>query len=152
MQQETAPGLYESDFALWAEEQAAALREGRLGDLDLENLAEEIADLARRQRSALLSRLIKLEFHLLKLQYQPEAASKSWHNTIREQARKIRRLLKETPSMRRLMYEFSAEAYADAREQAADETELPLATFPEAAAPELWEALLQAIGKDAFIF
>ena len=70
--QRTAPAAYDSDFTLWAEEQAAALREGRFADLDMPHLLEEIDDLSNRKRDALLSRLIKIELHLLKLKYQPE--------------------------------------------------------------------------------
>jgi hypothetical protein len=35
-------GLYETDFALWAERNAELLRSGRVGEADLENIAEEI--------------------------------------------------------------------------------------------------------------
>ena len=35
---------YETDVVAWAEAQAEALRAGRFDELDLENLAEEIAD------------------------------------------------------------------------------------------------------------
>jgi hypothetical protein len=36
--QRTARAGYDSDFTLWAEEQAAALREGRFADLDMPHL------------------------------------------------------------------------------------------------------------------
>ena len=42
--------LYEEDFPLWAERQAALLRAGRFDELDLENLIEEVEDLSRRER------------------------------------------------------------------------------------------------------
>jgi hypothetical protein len=42
---ETLPSLYETDYFKWAMETAAALREGRLQDVDLEAAAEEIEDL-----------------------------------------------------------------------------------------------------------
>ena len=41
--------LYDTDFAKWAEEQAAHLTEGRFDLLDMGNLIEEVADLGRRQ-------------------------------------------------------------------------------------------------------
>ena len=34
--------LYERDFCLWLDRQAALLREGQLGELDVANLLEEI--------------------------------------------------------------------------------------------------------------
>ena len=59
---------YDTDSALWAQTQAAALREGRLADLDFKNLSEEIEALARRDRREILSPLTTLAVHLLKLQ------------------------------------------------------------------------------------
>jgi hypothetical protein len=150
--QQTAAAGYDTDFALWAETQAAALREGRFADLDLPHLLEEIDDLSNRKRDALLSRLIKIELHLLKLTYQPELASSSWRGTIREQARKIRRLLKSSPSLRREVPQFSAEAYPDAREQAADETGIAIATFPETPTPEFERALQAALAGEDLAF
>jgi hypothetical protein len=43
-------GLYENEFALWAERQGALLRAKRFDELDLENLIEEVEDLSRRER------------------------------------------------------------------------------------------------------
>lgn len=50
------PPLYERNFCLWVEEQARLLREGRLQQLDVANLIDEIEDLGihgkRRWRAA----------------------------------------------------------------------------------------------------
>jgi hypothetical protein len=51
-----APAGYDDDFALWAEEQAAALREGRFTELDLPRLLEEIDDLSGSIRREIRSR------------------------------------------------------------------------------------------------
>ncbi|MDQ3559327.1 MAG: DUF29 domain-containing protein, partial [Pseudomonadota bacterium] len=42
----SAPSLarYESDLYAWSREQAALLRAGRLGEIDAENIAEEVLD------------------------------------------------------------------------------------------------------------
>ncbi len=90
--------------------------------------------------------------HLLKLQYQPERASGSWRGTIVEQAARIRRVLKGSPSLRPEMPAFIAEAYVDARPQAAAETEIPIATFPEAPTPEFEHALQAALAGEDFGF
>ena len=42
-QREATTGLYDHDFALWIKAQVAALREGRLSAVDIENVAEELA-------------------------------------------------------------------------------------------------------------
>jgi hypothetical protein len=39
----TSP-LYERDLYAWVQEQVALLRAGRLGEIDAENIAEEISD------------------------------------------------------------------------------------------------------------
>ncbi len=51
-----AGGLYRADFYAWARDQAEALRAGRLDELDLEHLAEEVEGLAIAVRSAVRSR------------------------------------------------------------------------------------------------
>ncbi len=45
--------LYERDFCLWVEEQVRLLKEGRLEQLDVVNLIDEVEDLgiSRKQRS-----------------------------------------------------------------------------------------------------
>ena len=52
--------LYEQDFSLWLEEQAALLREGRFDELDLVNLVEEIEAIARKDKKAIKSNLVVL--------------------------------------------------------------------------------------------
>ena len=57
--------LYEQDFFAWANEQAALLRAGRLHDIDIENVVEEIEGLGRRQKRELVDRLAELLADLL---------------------------------------------------------------------------------------
>lgn len=92
--------LYDQDFYAWAQHQAELLRSGRLEELDIENLVEEIESLGKQQRQELRNRLGVLLGHLLKWRYQPEARSKSWVYTIREQRLRIQRHLQENPSLK----------------------------------------------------
>jgi Domain of unknown function DUF29 len=62
-----ASDLYQDDFALWAERQAALLRAGRFDALDLESLIEEVEDLGRRERDMVESHIETILEHLLKL-------------------------------------------------------------------------------------
>lgn len=64
---------YEADYAQWCAEQGALLREGRLSDLDRENLAEEIESLGRSDKREIRSRLGNLLLHLLKWQFNPRS-------------------------------------------------------------------------------
>ncbi|MBV9385502.1 MAG: DUF29 domain-containing protein, partial [Chroococcidiopsidaceae cyanobacterium CP_BM_ER_R8_30] len=77
--------LYEQDFYAWTQQQVKFLRSGHLQELDIENLIEEIESLGKQQRQELRNRLGVLLGHLLKWYYQPEARSRSWTGTIREQ-------------------------------------------------------------------
>jgi hypothetical protein len=86
--------------------------------------------LGRSDRRELQNRLAVLLAHLLKWEWQPEARSKSWRATIREQRRRIAQLLEESPSLHAALPTILPKAYAEAREVAADETELPIETFP----------------------
>jgi hypothetical protein len=97
--------------------------------------------MGRRDRRELESRLAVVLLHLLKWQAQPALRSKSWRSTLRTQRREIRRLLKESPSLRREVPDLMAEAYDDAVEDAVEETELPAKTFPKTCPYETDEVL-----------
>jgi uncharacterized protein DUF29 len=123
---------YDADFYQWTQKQAAALRVKDFWALDLENLAEEIESLGRSDRRAIVSHLERLLLHLLKWREQPQGRGPSWRSTIRHARREIVRLLAESPSLYDYPNRQLAAAYRHAREDAVDETGLPLATFPEA--------------------
>ncbi len=122
---------YEDDYVRWADEQAAALAEGRFADLDLVNLADEIGSLSGSNRRQLQSRLEVLLVHLLKREHQPERATRSWKSTELHQAHKIYMLVRAAPSLKPRLKLILPEAYAYACKKAALETGLPLETFPE---------------------
>ncbi|MDN2581768.1 DUF29 domain-containing protein [Aquibium sp. ELW1220] len=121
---------YDEDFALWSAEQAALLRAGHQDGLDRENLAEEIESLGRSERKEIRKRLRVLLAHLLKWQRQPAKRKGGWASTILTQRRELHRTLAENPSLRSHPSDVLDEAYEIARLKAADETGLPMATFP----------------------
>ncbi len=123
--------LYEQDFWLWTQAMAIALKSGNFSQLDLENLAEEVESLGRSDRRELKSRLTVLLMHLLKWQFQAEMRSGSWKGSLREQRRQIRGVLNDSPSLRSFVMDSVDECYDNARDDAADETGLTIATFPE---------------------
>jgi Domain of unknown function DUF29 len=123
---------YDTDFYPWTQTQAAALRAKDLAALDLENLAEEIESLGRSDRRAIVSHLERLLLYLLKWCEQPQGRGLSWRSTIRHARREIAKLLAESPSLHDYPARQMAAAYRHAREDAADETGLPLATIAEA--------------------
>jgi hypothetical protein len=126
---------YDTDFAAWAQAQAAALRAKDWAALDLNNLIEEVEDLAGRHRDAVGSELKRLLVHLLKWHYQPTHRSDSWVDTIEEARQAIDEVLEDYPSLAAYPSVVLPKAYQRARRQAARETKLPLATFPPEGCP-----------------
>ncbi|MGB5596205.1 MAG: DUF29 domain-containing protein [Crocosphaera sp.] len=110
--------LYEQDFSLWLEETAAKLREGKFSEIDIEVLAEEIDALGRSEKQELENRLEVLLAHLLKRIYLDSAYdNRGWELTIAEQRRRLRRLLKQSPSLKRYFEQVFEEIYQDALSQ-----------------------------------
>jgi Domain of unknown function DUF29 len=124
------PSLYERDFYMWIEQQAARLREGRLDEIDIANLLEEIEDMGRSEKRAIESNLVVLLTHLIKYRTQSDQRSSSWRGSIVEHRRRLRKLLRESPSLVPYAREIFAECYADGCEQAAADSGLSPKTFP----------------------
>jgi hypothetical protein len=96
--------LYDRDFFLWTQEQAAALRAVRKSNLplDWDNLAEEIESLGTSQRTELNSQVRRILRHLLKLEASPAADPRAgWRTTVRDARIEIEDLLEASPSLRR---------------------------------------------------
>jgi hypothetical protein len=124
--------LYEHDFHLWCLETCAALGAREFEALDVAHLINEIRALAGRDRRELASRLQTLMMHLLQWAYQPAERSGSWRGTIRRERTEIAALLEQSPSLSRWIKGDIQRRYQDALDDAADETGLPVGTFPEA--------------------
>lgn len=134
--------LYEQDETAWLEAMSALAASGRYAEMDYRHLSEYLAGTAKRDRREVFSRLIVLLSHLLKWEHQPERRSGSWRGTIREQRRELRQLL-ESGTLRNHAEAVLADAYTEARRQAADETELSLDVFPVEDARGLDELLAE---------
>ncbi len=123
--------LYDHDFYAWTREQARLLREGRLCDADIANIAEEIESIGRGEKRELGSRLMVLLQHLLKWEHQPQRHGRSWELTIANARDDLADLLKDNPSLKPLLSEFIEASYARAHRNAASETRLTLKRLPE---------------------
>lgn len=77
--------LYEDDLYAWTTRQANLIRAGRVDELDLDHIAEELDDLGSEIYRRLESALTVLFAHMLKWDYQPERRTRSWEAIIREQ-------------------------------------------------------------------
>ncbi|MCL1474235.1 DUF29 domain-containing protein [Argonema antarcticum] len=131
--------LYETDYLQWIETNVEKLRNQDYANVDWTHLIEEIEDMGRSERRSLESNLIVVLLHLLKWQYQPEERSGSWEGSIIEHRRRVKKALKESPSLRPYLDSIFAECYAEAVKQAKAETGLALETFPTECPYELTE-------------
>ncbi len=119
--------LYDSDFYLWTQRAAEGLRAGNLASDDLERAAEEIADMGKRDRRELQSRMMVLVMHLIKWAAQPQLRETStWLATINEQRTQIEDVLAQSPSLRAFLAIDLPSVYTKAAKQAAIETRIPL--------------------------
>lgn len=132
--------LYEQDETAWLEAMSQLAAHGRLEEMDRHHLSEYLADMAKRDRREVSSRLVTLMTHLLKWEHQPDYRTGSWRGTILEQRRELRKLT-ESGTLRNHAHSVLAECYEDARKQTAAETELPLSTFPAECGWQLDELL-----------
>ena len=124
------PTLYDKDYYLWLEQTVQLLQTGKFSALDLENLIEEIAYMARREKRALESNLIQLLMHLLKWKYQTNRRSNSWRGSIVEHRQRIRDSFEDSPSLKPYFAEIFDRCYQDAIDKAVAETGLEPDTFP----------------------
>lgn len=121
---------YNNDFYGWTQEQAALLRAGRLNDLDIENLIEEVETMGRSEKRELESRLTVLLVHLLKWKYQPERRGKSWNLTIKGQRIEYINVLTDNPGLKSQLDTIFKSAYKLALVKASSETGIDEDVFP----------------------
>jgi hypothetical protein len=107
--------LYDEDFYAWTQQQAALLRAKEWRELDYGNLAEELEALGKRDRRESEHRLER---------------SRGWRSTIREQRRRLARLLQDSPSLRSEIPALLDDGYPHACGKALDETRLPPEVLP----------------------
>jgi hypothetical protein len=130
---------YETDFNHWIQHQIELLKQGRMNEIDVVHLIEELEDMGKSNKRELASRLVPLISHLLKWKYQYQQLQDrwktftggSWRGTIKVQREQFNSLLADSPSLKRELSEAIIKAYPIAMEVASDETGLPQSTFPE---------------------
>jgi hypothetical protein len=124
-----ATGIDE-DYLAWAEEQVALLRARRFDLIDVDHVVEEFMDRGGAEIGRLESALRVLLMHMLKWDQQPERRGRSWSSSIREQRRRVGRLMKKSPSLKSKLPSIIEASYADAKGWAAIETGLVEDDYP----------------------
>jgi hypothetical protein len=92
---------------------------------------DELESLSRQDKREILSRLTVVLLHLLKWQYRPDLRNSSWRSSIQTNRREVQLILEDSPSLKSYPLTVLDKAYAPVKREAASETELPLATFPD---------------------
>ena len=126
--------LYEKDFNLWVERTTQLLRAGQFEGLDLEHLVEELEGLTKSDKRELENRLTVLLEHLLKLAYweqEKEQNQRLWRVTIGEQRRQIKKLLRDSPSLKPWLLTVLSDCYSDALQDVIDKTGLSPHSLPK---------------------
>lgn len=113
--------LYETDFFLWTEQQAAdlrrAAREGSNVPLDYENLAEEIESLGRSEKREVESLVSNILEHLLKLACSPASGPRpKWRGETGRFRRQLAKALRDSPSLKARLEQIVADEWKDAVE------------------------------------
>lgn len=129
----TAPSLYDRDYLLWTEDIVKKLQARDLDGLDFENLIEEIEDLGRSQKRELENRLGELFEHILKRTYinMPDCY-RGWVESIDKQRVSLKRLLKDSPSLKPHLTEVFDEVYADT-------LKIVRRAYPQHQFPDTWQ-------------
>ncbi len=132
------------DLYIWAGEQAALLRAGRLAEIDATNLADEIEDVGSARYDKLERPLTAPLQPMLKWDHQTGRRSRSRQNTIREQRQRVTRQLGRNPGLKARLDEAWQGAYQYGRDRASTETDVDLAAFP----PVLPYAVDEVMSRD----
>lgn len=140
--------LYDTDFYAWTQRQAQRLRALQVErvnlDLDFENIAEEIESVGGRDKREVTSRLETILTHMLKIAYSPAFEPlNGWRGTIRTSRRDLLAILKQSPSLRRVVREEFDACYRDAADEARlSHVDLSLAPIPSTSPFDLEEQVL----------
>ena len=125
--------LYDCDLNLWLENTIEQLQAGDLQDLDIENLIEELQGLAGRDKREVESRLEVLIEHIFKRCYVdlPECF-RGWELTIIGQRSSLRKILKQSPSLKHYVDECFDECFDEALQKVT-------IGYPDIYFPNSWE-------------
>ena len=106
--------VYRTDYYTWAMTNAELLKEGKLGEIDYINLAEEVKDLGKSEYYRLVSFFANLLSHIYKWDTQPELRTYIWILTIGNSVKQIVITIKENPALKSKIDKIFNEAWIEA--------------------------------------
>lgn len=124
-------GLYDLDFYAWTQETTRLLKEGRVGEIDIHHIAEEIESIGNSERRTIVRLLSDLMMYLLRWRYQPVLRGNSWKNTIEASRIEIIDFFKDSPSLKNEVKTKFEVAYKKAIRIASNETGIEVKDFPK---------------------
>jgi len=127
--------LYETDYQLWLDQTVAQLQSHDFGNIDLENLIEEIESLGRSDKRAISSYLMRLCEHLLKIKYweaERKTCFRGWKLEVVNFRLQTQAILKDSPSLKNYLNDNFAIAYQNGRKLFLTASELNAELIPEA--------------------
>lgn len=139
--------LYDTDYQLWLAQTVTQLRSHDFGDIDLENLIEELESLGKSDKRAISSYLMRLCEHLLKIRYwqsEREACFRRWDLEVANFRLQIQAILKDSPSLKTHLDESFRAQCKNARKLFLKASQLKADLIPEA--PDF--TLEQALNED----
>lgn len=122
---------HDEDFYAWTQANASLLKQRKFEEIDVDHLIEELEEMGNSNENQLISRIAQLIFHLLKWDHQKHLRSRSWECSIKEQRRRIKRLIKQNPSLKSKLTSALEEGYGDSILLIGKETPLDLKSLPE---------------------
>lgn len=123
--------LYEEDENLWRDQMVELLEKGELNSIDTVNLKVMLIEMGKSEQRSVLSQMEELLLHLLKAEFQPEMATRSWLVSINKQRDALGETFKDSKSlMNRVKSNFDA-CYKKGRKYALTETGLEEKDIPK---------------------
>ena len=110
--------FYETDYYTWVQETVRLLREGRLSEVDLDHLVEEVEALGKSLKRELVGLLAQSFSHVIKHQYLLDHSpgdKKGWRKEAQIFWDEAMSILRDNPGFNRMMDQIIDEAWNKAR-------------------------------------
>ncbi|ABW33250.1 DUF29 domain-containing protein [Acaryochloris marina] len=144
--------LYETDVVKWSLKQAKLLKARKFDLVDLENLIEEIEDVARRYKDVIEGQIENLLVLILTVKYKPQKQTKSWDKDVLTSQAEIHKWIEKEPSLHRHALSSFNFCYKYARIKVSILHQISLASIPEECPEDVritaWELINRDDGMD----